>query len=185
MCKPLDSSPVSRDPPPREAAIEPAFGCRANAGRGRGLFASRPERKVGQRRGSFLAAGEPRRPSPVRPGGRRVDLAGGQAGHPLFPGGGARESGRGPRSQASGTASLWRDPRAFGEGSNLQPRGGRAWLRPGTSLVHSLGSYCVFLYGAQPTQLLWSAVRGPARLLCGWPGRGRVVQWVYRGTGGS
>lgn len=64
--KPLDSSPVSRDPPPREAAGEPAFSCPANAARGRGLFASRPERKVGQRRRS--AWPQVSRAGPARPG---------------------------------------------------------------------------------------------------------------------
>lgn len=145
------------------------------------MFASRPERKVGQRQRSALAAGEPCRPSPARPGGLRVDLAGGQTGHPLFPGAGAREPGRGPRSQVPRTPSPWRDPRASGEGSNLRPRGGRAWPHPETALAHSLGSYCELLYGAQPTQLLLSSGRGPARLLCGWPRRGRVVQCFFRG----
>lgn len=67
------------------------------------------------------------------------------------------------------------------EGSNLWPRGGRAWPRPGTSLVHSLGSYCVLLCGAHPAPLPRGVGRGGVRPLCGWPGRGRVVQWVCRG----
>lgn len=69
---------------------------------------------------------------------------------------GARRQGQHRRSEIR---------RASGEGSNHQPRGGRAWPRPGTSLVHSLGSYCVLLYGAQPAQLCVECCAQPCSAL--------------------